>query len=421
MRPLLATLLLALAAASLSGCTAPSDPDAVPTEPLPAGFQTELFEGDPSQGTPAGEAGAHGEPQRDDGAVESGMSPPLQIPAAWARRTITISNDFGGASLGTVFAGVDAGSITILPGEGDSYSIEATIEATGLTEQEARDTLDRIELTHDDVMEPDGLHLNTVVREKPAQQMLPFIVIGAGSWATVSLTITLPQGPAYDLTADASFGELDVSGLRGPSFLLAVSSGHIVAEEINAGLLAIETSSGDADLETVKAGMLEANLSSGSLTGVELSVGKALVDVSSGDIDLEGTFDTIEADSGSGGITIEAYALSSGAYTLEASSGDIDLRLLTDPLRAYHVTADAASGSVEVDLEDADTLDEDDDHVEVMSNGFDEAPIKTIVELETGSGNIEVSDGAIGDSSDDDEEESEDDEHAGHGHGNRTR
>ncbi|MHB1262104.1 MAG: DUF4097 family beta strand repeat-containing protein [Thermoplasmatota archaeon] len=421
MRPLLATLLLALVAASLSGCASSTDPLAVPTEEPSEGFQTDLFESDPDQGTPAGEPGSHGEPQRDDGTVESGMDPALQIPGAWARRTITISNDFGGASLGTVFAGLDAGSITVLPGEGDSYSIEATLEANGLTEQEARDALDRVELSHDDVMEPDGLHLNTVVREKPAQQMIPLISIGTGNWVTVSLTVTLPAGPAYDLTADAAFGELDVSGLRGPSFLLTVSSGSIVAHEINAGLLAIETSSGDADLETVKADMLEANLSSGSLTGSEMSVGKALVDVSSGSIDLEGVFDTIEADAGSGSITIEAHALTSGAYTLEASSGDIELKLLTGPQRAYHVTADAGSGEVTVELEDADTIDEEDDHAEVVSNGFDEAALKTVVELETGSGSIDVSDRAIGEPSEDEEEESEDDEHAGHGHGGGLR
>lgn len=411
MRPLPATLLLALLAASLSGCASSNDPTAVPTEQPSEGFQTELFAGDPDQGTPAGEPGSHGEPQRDDGAVESGMNPPLQIPSAWARRTITISNDFGGAALGTVFAGVDAGSITILPGEGDSYAIEATLEANGLTEQEARDSLDRVELSHDDVLEPDGLHLNTVVREKPAQQMLPFVVLGTGTWVTVSLTVTLPAGPAYDLTADASFGELDVSGLRGPSFLLGVSSGSIVAQEINAGLLAIEASSGDVELETVKADMLEANLSSGSLAGAELIVGKALVDVSSGSIDLEGVFDTIEADAGSGSITIEAHALASGAYTLEASSGDIELKLLTGPQRAYHVTADAGSGEVTVELEDADTLEEEDDHAEVVSNGFDEAAIKTVVELETGSGSIEVTDRAIGEPSEDEDDEDAEDEH----------
>ena len=418
MRPLPATLLLALLAASLSGCTSTTDPSPLAGEEPSEGFQTELFQGDPSQGVPAGEAGSHGSPQRDDGTVESGMEPPLQIPSAWARRTVTIGNDFGGAALGTVFAGVDSGSITILPGEGDSYSIEATIEARGMTEQEARDMLDRVEVTHDDVLEPDGLHLTTVVREKPAQQVLPFVVLGTGNWATVDLVVTLPGGPAYDLTADAAFGELDVSGFRGPSFLLTVSSGSIVAKELHAGLLAIETSSGDADLETIRAASLEANLSSGTITGSELMVGKAVVDVSSGSIELEGVFDTLEADSGSGTIDVEAHALNSGAYDLAASSGDIELRLLTSPARAYHVTADAGTGEVEVDLEDSDTLDEEDDHAEVVSRGYDEAAIKTVVAVETGSGAIEVSDRAIGEpAEDDDEEEDEDDGEHDHGGG----
>lgn len=416
MRPLLATLLLALLAASLSGCTGSSDPTAVPTEEPSEGFQTELFEGDPSVGQAAGTAGSHGSPERDDGTVESGMEAPMQIPSAWARRTVTITNDFGGADLGTVFAGVDAGSITVVPGEGDSYSIEATIEARGMTEDEAREALDRVELTHDDVLEPDGLHLTTVVQQRPAQQTVPFITLGFGNFATVDLVVTLPAGPAYDLTADSSFGELDVSGLRGPNFLLAVSSGSILAKELNAGLLAVEASSGDVELTTVRAESLEASLSSGTLTGGELMVGKAVIDVSSGSIDLEGVFDTLEADSGSGSIEIEAHALTSGAYDLSASSGDIELRLLTSPQRAYHVTADAGSGEVQVDLEDADTVDEEDDHAEVVSEGYDEAAIKTVVEVETGSGSIEVSDRALGEPADDDEDE-EDEGDGEHDHG----
>lgn len=419
MRPLLATLLLALLSASLSGCTS-DDPSALPAEEPPEGFQTELFEGDPSEGTPAGEPGSHGSPERDDGTVESGMEPPLQIPSAWARRTVTITNDFGGAALGTVFAGVDAGSVTVVPGEGDSYTVEATIEARALTEQEARDALDRVEVTHDDVLEPDGLHLTTVVKQRPAQQMLPLVTLGSGDWATVDLVVTLPAGPAYDLTADAAFGELDVSGFRGPNFLLTVSSGSILAKELNAGLLAIETSSGDAELSTIRADSLEANLSSGSLSGSELMVGTAVVDVSSGSIDLEGVFDTLEADAGSGSMDIEAHGLASGAYDLSASSGDIELRLLTSEARAYHVTADAGTGEVEVELEDADTLDEEDDHAEVVSNGFDDAAIKTVVNVESSSGSIEVSDRAIGEPAEDEEEEDEDDgehDHGSHGGG----
>jgi hypothetical protein len=417
MRPLLATLLMALLAASLSGCTSSTDTPTDLSEEPSKGFRTELFQGDPDQGTPAGEAGSHGSPERDDGEVESGMSSGLQLAGAYARRTVTIANDFGGASLGTVFIGAEAGSITILPGEGDGYAIEAAIEATGLTEQEARDTLDRIDVTHDDVMEADGLHLTTVVRERPAQQMLPGLQVSLGSWVRVDLTVTLPSGPAYDLTADTSFGDLTVGSLRGPSFLLATSSGSIDAEELNAGLLTVSTSSGDAEFTTIQAEQLEASLSSGSLTGSEMRVRTAVIDVSSGSIDLEGIFDTLEADSSSGSIEVEAHGLSSGAYDLSASSGDVDLVLLTSARHAYRVTAEAGSGEVEVDLEDADTIDEDDDYAEVESNGFADAAIKTVVEIETGSGSIEVSDRVLGERSDDDEDEDDDGDDGEHQHG----
>jgi hypothetical protein len=408
---MLAMLLLALLAASLSGC-ASNDPAALPADEPSEGFQNDLFAGEADAGTPAGDAGSHGTPQREDGPVETGSEAPLQFPGSYARRTITISNDFGGASLGTLFAGVESGTITVVPGEGEDSTIVAVLEARGATEQEARDALDRVELTHDDLLEADGLHLTTLVRERPAQQVLPGVTINVGTWAQVDLTITLPAGPAYDLTADASSGDIDVSGLRGPMMQFTTSSGSLSARDLNVGMLTVETSSGDIDLATVQADILEASLSSGDLTGEELRVGKAVADLSSGSITLEGVFDTLEADAGSGTIDVEAHALASGAYTLSASSGDINLQLLTGPMRAYHVTADTSSGTVQVDLEDSDTIDEEDDFAEVVSDGFDDAAIKTVVEIETGSGNIEVSDRSLG-SPDRDEDAAA----GGHNHG----
>lgn len=408
-------LLTALVAAGLAGCASPPG-DAAPLDPAPPAFRSEHFQGDPSQGTPTGTAGSHGAPQRDDGIVESGLGSPLQFPGAWARRTVTIENDFGGAAQGLVFAGLDAGSITIRAGDGDNYQLQATLEASGFTEQDARDALDRIDLAHDDVMEPDGLRLTTVVKQRPAQQVLPMVNINVGGWVWVDLILTLPQGPAYDLAADASFGEIDVSGLRGPSFVLTASSGAILVEDLHADEIHLDTSSGDIDLSTLKVGDLQASLSSGSLTGTDLLVRQASIDVSSGSIDLEGVFDELDVESSSGSIDVEAYALATGTYALSSSSGDVRLRLLTSPERAYHVVADSSSGDVEVVLRDGETLDEDDDHAEVVSNGFAGAPIRTMVEIETSSGSIDVRDRPIG-APDDDEDDEEDDGEDEHNHG----
>lgn len=409
MRSLPALAALALLAAALSGCTASDAPTDLPEEPASPAFEAEVFEGEPDDGAPAGEAGTHGEPQRDDGTVEAGMSPTLQIPSFWARRTVTITNDFGGVDFGNVFLGADFGSITIVPSDGDSYSVEAVLEARGMTEQDARDALDRMEVSHSDVMEADGLHLITVVKQRPATQMIPLVTIGTGGFGLADLVVTLPSAPAYEMAADTSSGELSISGFRGPMISLSASSGDIDASELNAGTLSVDSSSGAIDLDTIQAGILEATTSMGGITGTELLVGTAVVDSSSGDIELDGIIDTLEADASSGSLTITSHGRSSGVYELSASSGDVRLSVLTGVGRAYHVKAEASSGTVEVDLEDSDTIEEEDDEVEVVTDGFDEAAIQTVVDVSTSSGDILVTDSSV--------EDDDDDEDAEHDHG----
>jgi hypothetical protein len=393
MRSLLALLAVASLALSLAGCTSSDPASSLPPGPPEEAFQDALFEGEADQGAPAGQASAHGEPQRDDGTVETGMTPPLQLPGLfWARRTVTITNDFGGASLGTVFDGVDAGSITVGTAEGDGYSVEVVLQAQGMTEQDARDALDRMEVTHTDSLEPDGLHLSTVVKQKgPASPIPGPITFDLGNFGWAELHVTLPSAPAYDLSADASSGDVEVSDLRGPSVALTTSSGDVSAERVHVGTLSVETSSGEIALDTVQADDLEASASSGDVTGESLRLGKALVDTSSGEISLQGAVDTLEADASSGGITLDAYARHSGAYKLSSSSGDIDVTLLTGAGRAYHVRAEASSGEVTIDLPGAHAEGERDDKAEVVSEGFDAAAIQTVLDLETSSGDIAVS------------------------------
>lgn len=396
MRSLLAILALAALAISMAGCTTSTAPTELADQPDQESFQDSLFAGPADQGAPAGQASGHGEPQRDDGTVESGMSPPLQVPTFWARRTVTITNDFGGASLGHAFFGADAGSIAVATEAGDAYTVEVSLEAQGLTEQDARDALDRIEVTHTDALQDDGLHLSTVVKQRDPASPIPFVSVGGGSFAWADVKVTLPAAPAYELAADTSYGEVSVSDLRGPAVQLTTSSGGITAQRLNAGTLEIETSSGDIDLDTVQADDLNASASSGEVTGATLRLGKAVVDTSSGDIDLQGAIDTLEADASAGGITLDAYARHSGAYKLSTSSGDVDVTLLTGEGRAYHVTAEADSGQVTVDLPDSHADKERDDRADVTTDGFDDAAVQTVVDVETSSGDITVSGSGAG-------------------------
>jgi len=380
-----ASLAACLGLLLLAGCTGSSHQ---PVDQPSAAFQQALFEGEANAGTPAGHAGSHGTPQRDDSSVETGMSA-TNVPGAYARRTVNITNDFGGADLGLVELSVEAGSIEVSPGGNDGYTITAVLEAHGLTEQDAKDALDRLELTHTDQLQSDGLHLTTVVKEKPAQQAIPFVQLG-GAWTWADLQVKVPAGPAYQLAATSSAGGLRLEGLRGPSFKLSTSSGDLDVGTVNAGTLSVDTSSGDVALDTVAAERVEADVSSGQITAKDVKFGAAKLGTSSGDITLAGLVDTLSADTSSGSIKVDAHGLASGAYKLSASSGDIDLRLLSGEGHAYHVRADTSSGKVTVQLADSETISDKDDHAEAVTRGFDGAAIRTVVDAETSSGDISV-------------------------------
>jgi hypothetical protein len=395
MRLTLALLTAAFLATALSGCTAGDDPAAAGDASEPFALQGEQFEGSAIEGEPAGEGSpaSHGAPVREEGPVEVGMDA-TSIPGAYARRAVTITNSFDGADQAAVELAISSGSLTVLAGDSGGYRVEALLEARGLTEQDAREALDRLQLVHDDAMEPDGLHLATRTERTPRTPLVPGITVSSdNSWADV--TLYLPAGPAYRLAADSSSGDISVSGLRGPSFLVDASSGSVHLEGLNARDVAVSTSSGDLGVDGLQAQRAEFGVSSGSIQASALRIDTLVVDSSSGDVGLEGVIDTLEVDSSSGNVDIDAHGRESGAYLVTASSGSIAMRLLHEDGRAYRVTADTSSGTVEVDLPNSRSSDDAEDgeqpeHVEAESRDFDDASIRTTIAASTSSGDIRI-------------------------------
>lgn len=395
MRPTLAFLTLAFLATALSGCTAGDDPTAAADASEPLALQGEQFEGSAVQGEPAGTGtpANHGAPVREDGPVETGLEA-TNVPGAFARRTVTITNSFDGADQGHVELDISSGSLTVLPGDSDGYRVEALLEARGLTEDDARAALDRLTLVHEDTMAPDGLHLVTRTEREPRTPLVPGITVSSDqSWADV--TVYLPAGPAYRLAADASSGDISISGLRGPSFLVDASSGDVSLEGLNARDVAASTSSGSLTIDGLQAERVEIAVSSGDLVAEALRVATLVVDSSSGSVGLEGVIDTLEVDSSSGDVEVDAHGRESGSYLVTASSGSITMRLLHEDGRAYRVTADTSSGSVEVDLPNSRSSDDAEDgeepeHVEAESRDFEQARLRTTIAASTSSGDIRI-------------------------------
>lgn len=396
MRASLLTLLLT--AALLSGCVV-EDP-ATETTPQDAEDGQQQAASSSDQEEPAAQeapAGPHGTPQRTEGAITTGTDA-QSYPGAWARRSITITNDFGGATLGDLAAAISAGSILVRAADRDGYLVEATLESRAGTEAEARAILERAHFEHTDVLDGSTLFLTESVRVDPAPAspspspvpLPPIVTIGAGSTGVrLDLAITVPLAPAIDLDADASSGDVTASDLHGPRLDVSTSSGEIVATLLRMRDVALSASSGDITVDGLVADSLKAETSSGSIHGQAVTARDVRVSTSSGDAYLEGTLDNIDAESSSGDLTVEATPGSSGKYTFGASSGEVVLLLANTA--AYHVDADTSSGEIFVDVPDAEVIEEDEDHVEVASAGYDDADLRTAIEMSTSSGDITVS------------------------------
>lgn len=393
-------LALILTAALLSGClveesgtdgTLSTDDDAQGPAQVTAAEQAEQPSSEPAPAQP------HGTPQRTDGAITTGTDPQT-YPGAWARQSITITNDFGGATLGDLAASISAGSIVVRSADREGYLVEATLESRAGTEAEARAILERAHLEHTDVLDGSTLFLQDSVRVDPASAPAPapapilppdLITVDAGQTGVrVDLVITVPLAPAIDLDADASSGDVTVSDLHGPRLDVSTSSGSIGVLLARMADVDLSASSGDVTVEDLVADTFTASTSSGDVFGKTLVLGDVVVSTSSGSATLQGTMDDIDADSSSGDLTFDATPANSGTYSFDASSGEVVLKVAN--AAAYYVKAGTSSGDIFVDVPDAEVIEEDEDHVEVASPGYDDADLRTAIDTSTSSGDITV-------------------------------
>ena len=396
-------LALLLTAALVSGCVVeePTADDLSSAAEVQGPVQSSPPEQEPEE-QPVSEGAApsapHGTPQRTDGAVTTG-SDPQSYPGAWARQSITITNGFGPATLGDLAASIASGSIVVRAADQGGYVVEATLETRAGTESEAKALLERTHFEHTDVLEGETLFLEDGVRidpptgTSPASSPIPIddlIVLGTTTETVrVDLVITVPLAPAIDLAASASSGDITVSDLHGPALDLSTSSGAIGVTLAQMGDVALSASSGDLTVEDLVADTLKASTSSGEIFGKGLTVRKVSVGTSSGGATLQGTMDDIDADSSSGDLTIDATPAASGTYSFGASSGEVFVKLAD--VAAYHVDAGTSSGDITVDVPGAEVIEEEEDHVEVASAGYDDADLRTAIRTSTSSGDITVS------------------------------
>lgn len=320
-------VLALLLVVSLSGCVVSDD----------GADQSPVTGGSPPSGSNAGSPSTHRDPTRTEG----GVAVTRQGDQYVATKTVTFSNDFGGASGAVVEFTTKAGGIEVESGSGGGYRIAVTLQSRAASDAAARSGLERLSITHSDKL-GSNLALATTVHFPSSSNGLSGRISGA-----------FPTAPAYRLDLDTSSGGIAVDDLRGPLVDAQTSSGGIAIE-------------GTYDV-------IKARASSGGIA----------IEAKAGDVD---------AVTGSGGVAASLEPMRTGTWHLEAGSGGVAVTLERGNA-GYDVEASADSGSVQVSMRNTENVGtQSAKHVHVRTTNFASASTKLTVTAETGSGGVAVSD-----------------------------
>jgi hypothetical protein len=134
------------------------------------------------------------------------------------------------------------------------------------------------------------------------------------------------RGVVGDLRVDTGSGRVEVSDVRGREIEVDTGSGGVRGFSLEADYVGIDTGSGSIELEGVSAADLLLDTGSGSI-----------------DIELMTDVDRLEADTGSGSITVRAPAGLGAEVDIETGSGGIDLDF---PVEVRTVERDHIRGTI---------------------------------------------------------------------------
>jgi hypothetical protein len=212
----------------------------------------------------------------------------------------------------------------------------------------------------------------------------------------ISISYELLVPAQTSLQASSGSGNQTVDGIHGP-LEISAGSGGLTLSNIGDTVRA-NTGSGDIEIGHVKgnvqartgsgsiqatdvAGGFEGDTGSGRITLEQTAPGAVRAETGSGGLELRGVRGSLEAKAGSGNIRAEGSP--TGAWSVRTGSGGVHLRLPTDA--AFDLDAHTSSGSISLD------------HPVTVQGAVGRKEIRgkvrgggVPVEVETGSGNIEI-------------------------------
>ena len=275
-----------------------------------------------------------------------------------------------------------AGSITVQTGAAGTVKVTGHIKASGWFDSSAEEKVHRLESNPPIQQSGNSIRIGHMQEQALLQNI------------SISYEVVVPA--ATRLKAHSGSGAQNIDGIGGPLEVNA-GSGSVKISNIGSTVRA-ETGSGNMDIDHVQGdvrahagsgsiratdihGGFEGNTGSGRITLSQSAPGAVHVETGSGGMELRGVRGTLEARAGSGGITAEGAP--TGGWLVHSGSGSIHLRLPSDA--AFDLDARTSSGSISLD------------HPVTVQGKMGRKEIRgkvrgggVTVEVETGSGNIEI-------------------------------
>lgn len=279
----------------------------------------------------------------------------LSAAAARAETVDTITKSFNVGRGGTLTIDVDAGSIDVRAGNGDSVSIEVVRTYRASSEDKEKELLSR----HEVKIEQSGKDVSIRARSPDKFQSV-WSWFGGGTRRDIRYTVTVPQD--YNATLKTSGGPIDVRGVHG-KLSTNTSGGPLHFAEIrgpieggtSGGPIHLEQCVGDVDLHTSGGGVEVENCegtfnvgSSGGGIRIAGHRGQITAHTSGGGIHVERIDGAVDASTSGGPVSASFRAQPTGDCRLHTSGGGVSLEV---PANARIVLdAHTSGGGVSCDL-----------------------------------------------------------------------
>jgi Putative adhesin len=275
-----------------------------------------------------------------------------------------------------------SGSVNIRAGDSNQVLVKGRIKVSDWSGQESEEKVKRLEANPPVLQSGNDIRVGHIDDPQLRRNI------------SISYEVIVPQNT--QVRSHTGSGNMVVGGVHGPAEVSS-GSGNVKVSDIGEEVRA-DTGSGNIDMDHIQgnvhartgsgtvrataiAGGFDGETGSGDLTLEQTAPGSVHVNTGSGTLELKGVKGSLEAKAGSG--SIQAEGEPTGAWVVHSGSGGIRLRFPANA--AFDLSARTSSGSITVNhpLTVQGSIGKKEVRGKVLNGGVP-------VEVETGSGNVEI-------------------------------